>query len=351
VAWSVLVGISVVLLRAPAWAEPLRLEQRVVPACVAAARELAPSVQRRLGSFSPNELAASVVIDVLGAGYRVSIALRDTEQARGTTTIDAPTCQEAVDAAAVVLALAFGNATHPEPTEAASSPVPERAGWPTAPLRSFTQPSAAPSDTQPSSAARSAPRDWTRIPARWRPSRSGERSVPRDSVATSGAHRATRITLTSGVDRGTLPQATLTLTGAVARSFGAVELAAIARYGLPIAEERVETGFSESQRHDFGALELRACRGLGQAVRLSACAGTELGAVRTMRATQGDDRAELDTAQISPRVAGTLAMLVAHRGWLIEPGLELAGAAVVLGRETGARRLSVRVAAGAAIAF
>jgi hypothetical protein len=301
-----------------AWGEPLRLEERVVPACVVAARELKPRIERALGSSRPKELEASVAIESFGAGYRVRIGLRDAAEARGTTVIDAPTCAEAVDAAAVVLALAFGQVTSSEATVPASStPVPEHA-------RSMPM---APSDT---------------------PSRDSRRA-PGDSEPASDSDRATRITLATGVDGGTLPQPTLTLAGAIVRPFGGVELAAVARYGLPIAEERVESDFSESQRHDFGGLELRACPGVGHAIRVSFCAGTEIGAVRARRAREGEERADLE-ADFVPRLSGTLAALVTHRGGLIEPGLELGAGAVALGREA-APWLVVRVAAGAAIAF
>lgn len=320
---SVLIGAATALLRGHAAAEPLRIEQRVAPACVSAARRLEPGIERALGGSLPSQLEASVAIDAFGAGYRVTIALRDTEQKRGTTSIEAPTCEEAVDAAVVVLALASRDAGHPEATAPAPpSPVPER---------SFAEPvPTTPSDTLPAA-------------GNWR--------APLDRAPATDNQRETRLTLATGVDRGTLPHPTLTLAGAVARSFGGLELAAVARYGLPIAEELVETGFSESQRQDFGTLELRACRGLGHAVRVSACAGTEVGAVRARRSLQGDGGSELDAEHIAPRLSGTLATLVAHRGGIIEPALELAGAAVAVGRQAGAPWLSVRVAAGAAIAF
>lgn len=319
---SVLVGISMLLLCAPASAGPLRIE-RVTPACVVAARELGPRIEAVVAGALQSQVEASVAIDAWGAGYRVTIGLRDTVHERGATTLETPTCEEAVDAAVVVLALAYGETRSPEATQPAPSlPMPER---------SSTEPEPrTPSDTLFTPPA--------------------PRAV-RDHVPVNGTERQTRLTLTTGVDRGTLPGPTLTLAGAVARSFGGFELAAVARYGLPVAEELVETGFSESQRHDFGGLELRACRGLGRPVRVSACAGTEIGAVRARRSQRVEDGSELDVDHISPRVSGTLTALVARRGGFIEPGLELAGAAVAVGRAGGAPWLAVRVAAGAAIAF
>jgi hypothetical protein len=306
---------------AQAWAEPLRLEERVAPACAAAARELAPRIERTLGGSLPDELEVSVAIDAFGAGYRLTVSLQDAAETRGTTVIEAPTCDEAVDAAAVVLALAFGTMTRSEARETPSSvPVPRQAG------------------STPSGPSREA-------------ASFGDRPAPRDGIPSSASERATRIALASGMDAGTLPHPTLTLGGAVTRSFGGLELALALRYGLPIAYETDENGVSESQRHDFAGLELRACRGVGHAVRVSACAGTEVGAVRAMHALEGRDGTDVDADHVAPRLSGSLAALVARRGGLIEPELELAGAAVAFGREAGAPWLVVRVAAGAAIAF
>lgn len=312
------------LLCARASAGPLRIE-RVTPACVVAARELGPRIEAVLAGALQSQVEASVAIDALGAGYRVTIGLRDTVQERGATTLETPTCEEAVDAAVVVLALAYGETRSPEATQPTPArPMPER------------------SSAEPEPEPRT-PSDTLFTPP-------DPRAV-RDHVPVKGTERQTRLTLATGVDQGTLPGPTLTLAGVVARSFGGFELAAVARYGLPVAEELVETGFSESQRHDFGGLELRACRGLGRAVRVSACAGTEIGAVRARRSQQVADGSEVDVDHISSRVSGTLTALLARRGGFIEPGLELGGAAVALGRSAGAPWLAVRVAAGAAIAF
>jgi hypothetical protein len=321
---SILVASCVLLPCVRASAKPLHIE-RVTPACVAAARELEPRIEATLVGALQGQLEASVTIDAVEAGYHLTISLRDAARERGATTIETPTCEEAVDAAVVVLALAYGEIGNPETTPPASAP-------------SQAMPERSPVLTRPTTQS-----DTLRT--------HDDPRAARDHTTVNGTERQTRLTLVTGVDRGTLPGPTLTLAGAVTRSFGALELAAVARYGLPIAEELVETGFSESQRHDFGGLELRACRGLGQATRLSACAGTEVGAVRARRSRLAEDGSELDSDQISPRLSGTLAALVARRGGLIEPALELAGAAVAVGRPAGAPWLSVRVAAGAAIAF
>jgi hypothetical protein len=336
-----LVGLASVMLSAVGHAEPLRLEQRIAPACEAAARELAPRVELALAGSLPNALDASVAIDATGAGYRATIALRDAAAARGTTRIDAPTCEEAVDAAAVVLALAFAREPDGASTEL-MPPDPERKeAVPALPASS------------PSAATRLEPRPEPPV-AKATTDPTGAR-VDRQAFLGARAplesEAATRISLATGIDAGTLSGATMTLSGAVLRSFGVVELGAMARYGMPAADETIEAGFSLSERRDFGSLELRACRALGRAIQISTCAGTEIGVVRAARKREGNDGSELDEDSVLPRLSGTLAALAAHRGGFIEPELELAGAVVALGRDEGAPWVVVRVSAGAAVAF
>ena len=105
---SLFVGIATGMLAAAARADGLPVETFVAPACVALARELEPRLERALQGPRAAELKASVAIEDAGSGYRVTITLLDDRKGRGQTVIVAPTCDEALDAAVVVLALAFG---------------------------------------------------------------------------------------------------------------------------------------------------------------------------------------------------------------------------------------------------
>jgi hypothetical protein len=293
-------------------------------------------MKRALAGSVPNELRASVAVDARREGYQVRIELREGPETRGTTVIDAPTCDEAVDAAAIVLALAFG--TTGKVAEPASSPaVPAHAAraLPPRSRSSASQGSVKPVTSMPSFGLRA----------------DGRGPAPMDGEPARVASPALRLNLATGVDVGTLPQPTLTLAGAFTWAIQGVELTAMGRYGLPIADERVESGARETQRHDFVGVELRACRGVGEAARLSACTGTELGVVRLRHARELEGEVARGAQLVFPRLSGTLAALLAHRGGLIEPGLEVGGAAVALGRDAGAPWLVLRVAAGAAIAF
>ena len=335
---SMFLGIASALLAAPAGADFLPVALRVAPACVGVAHELEPRLERALDSRHLPGLAGSVDIEQARSGFRVTITIREAERARGTTTIVAPTCSEAVDAAVVVLALAFGG-KRPE-TDVSPPPLESAEAGSRSRFETAKQPAA----PQPLEPALEPPTIQLFQSAR-RKDR-GADAEGRWSV--NG--RSTRIGLATGLDSGSLAHETVTLSGAIAQSFSGIDLRAIVRYGLPTADETVETGSTESSRSHFGALELRACRGTGLAVRLSACAGGELGAVSVARRRLigGTD---VDESALSPRLSGVLAALVSHRGGLIEPEIELGAAAVAAGRDPGASWLVVRAAAGAAIAF
>jgi hypothetical protein len=178
-----------------------------------------------------------------------------------------------------------------------------------------------------------------------------DRSSP-DRAPTSAqpAEHALRIALATGADSGTLSASTLYVAGAVARSLAAFELRGVVRYGLPTIDEDAEGGARQSERSDFGALELRGCYGVGSQLRLSGCTGTELGAVRRSRRWQSAERSEQESA-LRTRFSGVLTAAVAHRAGLIQPELEFAGAAVALGREPQASWLVLRMSLGAALAF
>jgi len=154
-----------------------------------------------------------------------------------------------------------------------------------------------------------------------------------------------------GLDAGTLPTTTAYVTAGIARVIGSVELRGAVRYGLPREEEEESTQRSERLRRAFAAVELGACYGWGARWRLSTCAGSELGAVRETRHLRSEQDLDVDTDVVQPRLAGVIAALVAYRGGVIQPELELSSAAVALGRQDRAAWLAVRAAMGAAVQF
>lgn len=327
---SLLLGLASALLGASARAEPVnRVAIHVADEC----EPYLPEIERRLsadvGSL-PSGLAASVSIESSESGYLVTLATRDSEGTRGTTRIAAPTCGEAVDATVEVLALALSE-SDPEDTSVA----PRQEG-----VSGYRTDSASGASSEPASTAPLSPAVQSSAPV--------DRGVHEDPRVTQRSRRAS---FAAGVDVGTLPDPSLSLSGGFVQSLAAVELGGIIRYVPATTNESVETEFTESVRRDFAALELRACYGTGERFRLSACSGAEVGAVRVARRFESEDGTDQDEDTVTARLAGTLAAVFAHRGGLIEPEVEIAGAAVAFGRENTAPWLVVRVAAGAAVAF
>jgi hypothetical protein len=123
------------------------------------------------------------------------------------------------------------------------------------------------------------------------------------------------------------------------------------RYGLLTEDERVETGFSESVRRDFGAIGLSVCYGLGANFRFSACGGGELGVLRVGRRIEVDGALTGNQDELSPRMSGVLGALFSVRRGRLRPELELSGAVLALGRRQGASPVALRAAAGASLVF
>lgn len=301
-----------------------RIETAVTPLCEEPARHLEQRITDALGESSSRWLEVSVAIARDGAGYRVTLVVRDQTSVPREKVILAPSCDEAVDAAVVVLALATSEAADEESSVSSG----------------FTSPGIPPEQV---------------IAAEPAPPRAVVMRAPKDEGAkrvasSSSSSASSRASLSTGLDAGTLPSSTLVVAAGFARSFSALEVRGVARYGLPLVEETTETGFSESVRRDFGALELRACYGVGGEVRLLACSGGELGALRvTHRVEEGGT--DVDEDEVTPRLSGVFSALVRHQGGVVQPELEVSGSAVAVGRQESASLVALRVSAGAAVEF
>ena len=301
-----------------------RIETKVTPVCELAARDLEERLTEALGDMTARALDVSVTIEREDSGYRVTLVTRDEFAASLEKVILAPSCEEALDAAVVVLALAASETADEE-----------------AALRSVsTPPAIAPPrarDAEPTPVRGVG----TRVPI-------DEGAARIESSPESSA--SSRASLSTGIDVGTLPSPTLVVSGGFARSFSAVEVSALARYGLPSVNETTETGFHESVRRDFGAVEIHACYGVGARVRWGACTGGELGAVRVTRRVE-EGGTDVDEDAVSPRLSGVLAAFVRHQGGTVQPELEVSGSAVAVGRQESASLIALRVSAGAAVEF
>jgi hypothetical protein len=321
---------AVVLAPAHSRAEPAEFEIQAAPACAGRVGELQARLEPLFTRDAARALRASVAIAASGGGYRVTLRTLGADAALAEKVVTLPTCDEAIDAAVVILALAVRAETQREPalpTPSVAAALPK----PAPPVRTR-----AVKVQTPAPLPESQPAD--------------ERSTPR-LAGTAAATDASRFSLASGADAGTLPLPTLYVAAGLARSFSALELRGLLRYGLPIVEEDQDGEVSESYRSDFGALELGACYGTSSKLRVQACGGAELGAVRSSRQIGRPGGYESYESALSPRISGVLAAVVAHRGGRIQPALEFSGSAVALGRDEGASFLVLRVAAGAAVEF
>jgi hypothetical protein len=329
---------ALLLVALPARAGSPRLEIEAAEECEGHVPELRARLERALAEAGAESFSASVSIAPSNGGYRV-VLRTPAATALSEKVIAAPSCDEAAGVAVVVLSLAARAEARPEPLAPAPVAAPRAASSPIA-LSSL-----------PAAAPPSAPR--TRA-------RAAERSLPSDAFADERAEAAlaapagadaTRLSLATGADAGTLPRPTLYVAAGAGRSFSALEVRGLLRYGLPTIEEDEDGGSSESHRSDFAALELRACYGTATKLRVQACSGAELGAVRSRHRVEQAGALDVDEDTLNPRLSGVLAAVVAHRGGMIQPELEVSGSAVAAGREPGDSWLVLRVAAGAAVAF
>jgi hypothetical protein len=155
--------------------------------------------------------------------------------------------------------------------------------------------------------------------------------------------------LLGGADLGTLEQPTAYVGAAVSLLSLPVELRAAFRYGARREETSEASGASERASNAFMALELTGCRGTSAELRVTLCAGGELGLVTSDRArSDGSDR--VDTDESTPRLSGVLAGRAGGRlgGVLVE--LELGGFAVAAG-PVASSRVGARAGLGAGVLF
>jgi hypothetical protein len=320
---AALAVLSVTALALPTHAAPR------VDVTAATCEEDAAGIERRLANVvapaASRELDAEVTFEASGDDVRVTVATREDARARGETAFLVSSCEEAADAAVVVLSLAFSSEARGEETNA-EAPSSERA---LAALPKSSAPLLRLRFAAPPPKLDESPEDDARGPA------------PNSS----------RVSLAAGVDVGTLVTPTAVIRAGVARAWPALELRGALSYGLLIENERVESGFRDAVQRDFGATSLSLCRGFGTSVRLTGCAGGEVGVVRTLRRLELDGLQTLDEDELSPRFSGLLAAVLSAPRGRIRPELEIAGSALAVGRREGASAVAFRAAAGAALDF
>lgn len=311
--------------------------------CSAALR-LADRVREALIGEPAADLQASVTIEQRDGLHQATVRTTRGAAELGVKVVSAPTCDEAVDAAVVVLAMALAKQSRsdaPAPIDPASEPAPPSPS-------ASPEPPASHSPPAPSSSPSPAPSPT------WSPPRFQRTADPRtpdrpSPAPTTSRTRRTAVAILGGIDVGTVDQAALYVGARVSTEVGPLELRGTARYGLPRAEEEDNAGVVTERRVDFGAFDADACYGRGAAWHAGLCAGAEVGVVRDARRSGAEGNVE-DTDAAEPRLAGTLAARVGYRAGMLQPELEVAGAAAALA-PAGASRFAVRAGLGLGVQF
>jgi hypothetical protein len=320
----VLAGSPLLTLTGQAHAEP-RLDVAAT-ICESGAGEL----ERRLPSLLKGggaSLRAWLRFEEVGDGVRVSVETSETSVPRGETVLVVPTCEEAVDAAVVVLSLAFS----------------AQATGDTAVARVDT-PSQARSLAKRRLISKGEVKLRLEAPPQWRDAS----PAGADSPAGTGS---TQLSLAAGVDSGTLPTSAVFVAGSVTHSWSNFDLSSSLRYGLPTEDERVETELHENVQRDFGAVGVSVCSGVGAILRFSACTGGEFGLLRVARRLAVDGAPTRDQHQLLPRLSAVILAIVSVRRGRLRPELEFSGSVLAFGRKEGASLVALRAAAGAAVDF
>lgn len=289
-------------------------------ACPVSAEEVARRVDAELIGSRPAGARARLSIEAVAPGYQVTLSAVRSGRELGGKHLVAPTCDEAVDAAVLVLAIAL--------TEAESEVVVEEVS---------------PVASEPTPPSRS-PELALVVPPR-----APQRDEPAPAEDESASSHVRRAGMLFGVETGIAPRPTAYLGASFALPLGAWELWSALRYGLPTEEASVETGSSEQIRRDYGAVGLSLCRGVGAAWRFSVCAGGEFGVIRVNHARQ-EDGAEIDTDEDRARVAGVGTARFTGRVGRVRPELDFSAAVAPWG-PAAAPIVGLRLGAGLAVQF
>ncbi|HEY6727156.1 MAG TPA: hypothetical protein VI197_24145 [Polyangiaceae bacterium] len=288
-------------------------------ACAVSADEVARRVDTELIGSRPAGLRAQVNIEAADAGYRVRLSAARASRKLGDKQLVAPSCDEAVDAAVLVLAIAL---TEPEPEAPAVELRPAASEPPPSP----------PPDLVFVAPQRTVPRDAPEL--------------AQDESAPSHGRRAGVL---FGVETGIAPRPTPYVGASFALPIEAWELWSALRYGLPSEEASVDADSSEEVRREFGAIGLSLCRGLGAAWRFSLCAGGEFGVTRVHR-TFREGGAEIDTDEGRVRLAGVGTARFTRQVGGFRPELDFS-AAVAPWTTGAAPNAGFRLGAGLALQF
>lgn len=288
-------------------AEP-RIELAGSPACAADPALLERRISGALiGTPDPD---LHIELGITGASrLTVRITLLRGERALGSKEIVAASCDEALDAAIAVAALAL-SAPQP-PVKAERSPPP--------------------SDAVDSD-------------------RESAHAELVDAMASHPDAARWRWLAGVGADHGSLPEPTLVLRVGTSRALGPGELRAFVWYGVPSIREEVG-GALERTRSDFGSMALDYCLHLTGSRWLAACGGIEAGARRFATLESGANRERSEAKRIDATLVAAAGLALSYRSAFVQPALDISAQLPVAGSVPGNGPFGLRAVFGAALPF
>jgi hypothetical protein len=263
------------------------------PRCPSDADALAGRVEQQIAGERDPSL--HVDIDLRDEGRNTAVQIRLSHRGERTSKrLLAPACDEALEAAASVVALALSS-TPDVAGESATAQVGEEdalAG------RAISEPEVALGVAEPAL----------------------DRGVP--PVPAPRSAQAWRVHGAAGLDVGTLDEPTAIVGAGASATFGAAELRAMGWYGLPSVREEVSSSF-EHERAEFAALGAEYCRGIDAERWLRACAGLEGRVAWLARQTVDPEGERQERTRVLPGLGASAGAAFSYRALGFRPELAI----------------------------
>jgi len=310
---------SAPLLAAEPW---LRFEGS--PRCASNTAELAVRIEEQIAGVRNLELSVEVGVRDRGRSTIAEVRVLRRTAVIATKELVAPTCDEAREAVAAVIALAL---SAQPPTQPVTEPL-EPAALAELPLESRSL---------------KLPTPPLRIGQIDRIDR-GVEAAPRTKTTKRWAAQ-----LSAGIDAGTLQEPTALAGAGLSANFGATQLRGSIWYGLPSSREEVSSSRVEASRAEFAATRLELCQALDSGHWLSLCAGTEARLTRLVRKAEDGMRSSEYSERFAPGVGAGAGARFIYCFASLQPELAVTAELPLLGTPSLAERPILRATVGAVL--
>jgi hypothetical protein len=261
--------------------------------CPSDAVALAARIEQQIAGERAPALHVDIDLRDEGRDTAVQIRLLHGRESRSKRLL-APACDEALEAAASVVALALSST--PDAIEESATAEVRETRAPA--VRDVPAPEVGPEAAEPA-----LDRGVALVPA------------PR-SMQAWYVHGA------AGVDVGTLDEPTAIVGAGASATFGAAELRATGWYGLPSVREETSDAF-EHERAEFAALGAEYCRGIDGDRWLRACAGLEGRVAWLARQTVDPEGERQEGTRVLPGLGASASAAFSYRALGFRPELAI----------------------------